>query len=148
MKRFLLLLSLAGAIALHMLTYSNNNDDVSIAAHAATRTSTSSLTSLFKESLGKYAFDCGLLSNKFFSTRLKSLTGEDNFKLMFESKYELSPIEYSKGFYHFWGMVKYEDFEYEIAYDPANDALSVCITDELGPQYIFENSKSDHNFWH
>lgn len=147
MKRFLVLLSLAGAFALPIVMSSLHNIDLTPEARAASGTQASSLSTLFKESVGKYAFDCGLLSNKTFSSRLKALTGPETYKLMFDSNYVLSPVEYSKGFYHFWGMVKYEDFEFEIAYDPAADVLSICLLDGAAPQYLYEGSKSAHSYW-
>ena len=147
MKRFLMLLSLAGAFALPIVMTSPYNIDLTPEARADSGTQVAYLPALFKESLGKYAFDCGLLTNKTFSSRLKALTGPDTYKMIFNSNYGLSPIEYSKGFYHFWGMVKYDDFEFEIAYDPGADVLSICLLDGVGPQYFYEESKSAHSYW-
>lgn len=103
---------------------------------------------LFQSSIGQYPFDVKLLQNTALKTRLVKLMGQKRYLFMTRNFDVQSPVEFESWNYHTNACQAHMcgTTEFEISYNPEEDALAVRYRVD-GKEQIFKEKPSVNAYW-
>lgn len=146
MKRTLLSAMLLSVLAIHAPLMVDAKSPVRTAA--TSKSTATSLKTVFKNSIGQYPFDVKLLSKPVLKKRLIALMGSNRYNFMVKNFDVETPIEFSSWNYYTGACQAHNcgTTEFGISYNPEQDALAVRYRVD-GRQQIFKEKKSVNAYW-